>query len=466
MKVILADVHGPVCGKDQPSPNLSLLYLASYSRQKLKNLDFTYIPQRVSLAEHLAKVVTVSPEVYAVSFTSFSASTAYSLIKKVRELLPDVLIVAGGAHVNSHARQILDFSPVDICVVGEGEMTFTEILSNVDGIKDYQSQIPGVAFLENGSFVQTSPRELISNLDTIPFPARDLICQDDFVGISYNRAKPNTEIVTTRGCPFLCTFCANPVFREGNGPRFRSRSPENIVKEVEELYQSGYREIYFHSDEINVELDWSIQLCQKLAALNHKDLFFQTNLRATPMSDEFAFWLKKAGFWLLRLGVESANERVLIGIKKQVPLKAIEDACTVLSRNGLTVFTFLMMFNIWEENGELCHETPEEIGNTIKFVNKLKANQSIHLTSWQIATPTPGAEMYDVVCRHGLITRNFLPDEPWLPHHHFEDISRLDYKILFAKARWQTAKCAMAAGTLEWKNWRRILWKAKAMLGI
>ena len=466
MKIILADVHGPVCGKDQPSANLSLLYLAAYARQVVDNLDFTYLPQRFSLSEHLSRVTDIEPDVYAISFTSFSARVACSMIHDVKRLQPRTLIVAGGAHVNSHAQQLLEAAPIDLCVVGEGEVTFAEILLALPEINQLRSSIHGVAYLENKQFIQTASRSLIPDLDTIPFPARDLICQDDFVGISYSKATPNTEVVTTRGCPLRCTFCANPVFRERSGPRFRSRSTANIVHEVEELYQAGYREIYFHSDEINVELEWSIQLCKDLVDLNHKDLFFQTNLRANPMNEELASWLSRAGFWLVRMGVESANPRVLNGIRKHVSIQDIESACGLLAANHLTVFAFLMMFNFWEEDGDLCHESPDEVRNTINYVNSLRARHLVHLTSWQVATPTPGAEMYDVACRHNLITKEYLPDETWYPYQHFRDISRWKYKMLFSKARWQTARCVMSEGVAEWKNWRRILGKGRALIGM
>ena len=101
---------------------------------------------------------------------------------------------------------------------------------------------------------------------------------------------------------------------QDTGPLFRARSPRNIAQEAEDLYRRGYREIYLHSDELNVRLDWSIEVCKELAALNHPDLYFQCNMRVEPMSDEFAVWLKRANFWLVRLGVETASDRVLTGI--------------------------------------------------------------------------------------------------------------------------------------------------------
>jgi len=466
VKIVLADVHGPVCGKDQPSANLSLLYLASWARKVLTGLQFTYIPQRVSREDHLRQVVDLNPDVYAISFTSFSARVACSLVDEVRRLQPDCLIVVGGAHANSHAQQLLERTAADLCVIGEGEETFAEVLASLDDIKARRASIDGLAYLQDGAFVRTTPRSMIADIDSIPFPARDLVRQEDFTGISYSVAQPNTEVVTTRGCPLRCTFCANPVFRDRTGPPFRSRSPEQICREVDQLYAAGYREIYFHSDEINVDGQWMLDLCEALTRLGHADMHFQTNLRAVPMNEELAGALARAGFWLVRMGIESANPRVLKGIRKMVALSDIENACRTLADSGLVVFAFLMMFNVWEEDGELCYETPDEVRNTLRFVDGLRSDRVLHLTSWQVATPTPGAEMYDIASRHGLITPDYLPDEPWFPYEHLDGVSRLDYKLLLARARWQTAGCALSEGVVEWKNWRRIVSKSKAMIGM
>jgi anaerobic magnesium-protoporphyrin IX monomethyl ester cyclase len=463
LKIILADSHGPVMGKDQTSANLSLLYLGSYLQSKMPGVELTYISQVHSGQHHLDVVGKLRPDFYAASFTSYSAPTTYELIREIKARHPSVVVVCGGPHVITHAKQVLEQSGADVCVIGEGEQTFTELVQNKSNLPGALESIPGVAFMKKGHYVKTAPRPLITDLDTIPFPNRDLVNDDDFCGLTYSKARPNTEMVVTRGCPLRCVFCANPVFRLSNGPLFRSRSPENIAREAEELYRRGYREIYIHSDELNVNHDWSVEVCKALAALGHQDLYFQCNLRVVPMSEELARWLRKANFWLVRVGIESANDRVLRGIKKCMSFEKTEKACQMLTDQGVKVFAFLMLFNFWEEGGELQHETPAEVRHTISQMYRLWWSRKLNYVSWAYACPVPGAEFYDIAVRHGLIDEDFFPGDTWNSFDHLKGVSKREFNSLYAKARRQQAVMAATSGYFEWRNWRSISRKAMTM---
>lgn len=464
LAVILADVHGPVLGKDQPSANLSLLYLAGFLKQHAPKVTTTYISQKPSFEHHLAQIDSIRPQIYGISFTSYSAATAFAMIREIKARYPDLLVVIGGPHVVTHAEEALRSSGADLCVIGEGEVTFLELVDRYALLPGALPSIAGLAYLEGGALVRTRPRALIDDLDNIPFPDRSLVNQADFTGTSYSKGWPNTEVIITRGCPLRCVFCANPVFRLQNGPLFRARSPQSIAEEVEQLYQMGYREIYFHSDELNVRLGWSIEVCKALAALNHPDLYFQCNMRVVPMSEELAYWMGKANFWLVRVGIESANPRVMKGIRKRMSLAKIERACELWSRHGIRVFGFLMMFNAWEEDGRLVHETPAEVENTIRYVYRLWRKRIVHYASWQFAVPVPGAELYDLMVKHGRIERSFLPDHSWRPYQYLDGLTEREFNRLYRKAFRQEALMALSAGNIEWRNWRMIANNLRTML--
>ena len=361
-------------------------------------------------------------------------------------------------------KEALEKAGADICVIGEGEQTFFEIVSNLENISEAKKKINGIAFLDDGNYKVTPTRALIPDIDSVPFPARDLVNDDDFCGLTYSKARPNTEMVITRGCPLRCVFCANPVFRLKNGPLFRSRSPENIAEEVEQLYAMGYREIYMHSDELNVNLTWSIEVCKKLASLKHKDLYFQCNLRVVPMSEEFAYWLKQANFWLVRIGLESTSDRVLKGIKKRMSFAKTEKACRLISEQGIKVFGFTMLFNYWEEDGKLQHETPDEVRKTIKDMYALWFKGYLNYTSWAFANPVQGAEFYDIALRHGLISEDHYPSDTWNTYEHLEGISKKTFNRLYASSRRQQAVMALASGNFEWRNYKGIFRKALTAL--
>jgi anaerobic magnesium-protoporphyrin IX monomethyl ester cyclase len=239
MHVILADNHGQVLGKDQASPNLSLLYLGSYLRKEMPEVALTYIAQKHNPEYHLNKIRQLQPIIYAVSFTSFSARKTIELLRTIKTLFPWLTVICGGPHAMQCSEQILRESGADVCVIGEGEVTFAALVKNISGFPAVLESIQGIAFLQDGKYQRTGNRPLITDVNTIPFPARDLVDDSEFAGVSYSKGKPNTEMIITRGCPLRCVFCANPVFRLKNGPLFRSRSPQNIAAEVEELYTLG-----------------------------------------------------------------------------------------------------------------------------------------------------------------------------------------------------------------------------------
>lgn len=463
-RVIFADNHGLVLGREQTSANLSLLYLASYLRQEFPGAEVAYISQRPPVAHHVRLVEQMRPDFYALSFTSFAVEQAYDLVRTLKRRFPWLRIVCGGPHVTALPEDPLRRAGADVSVIGEGEVTFAELVARRDHLEDALPHIHGVGFLRDGAYVETPARATIEDLDSVPFPARDLINQDDFCGLTYSRARPNTEMVITRGCPYRCVFCANPVFRLKSGPLYRARSPQNIAAEAEDLYRRGYREIYLHSDELNVRLDWSIEVCKALAALNHPDLYFQCNMRVEPMSEELADWMQRANFWLVRLGVESASDRVLAGIKKRMSLAKTERACEMLSRRGIKVFAFLMLFNFWEEAGALRHESPAEVQRTISLVYRLWRQRKLHYSSWQFAVPVPGAEFYDIARRHGMIGDDYVPTDTWDAFDYLDGVNKPQFNALYAKARRQQTLMALASGGLEWRNWKGILHQARTTI--
>lgn len=463
MRVVLADTHGPILGKEQPAPNLSLLYLAAWVRAHDPTVEFRYLPQRCSFEDHLATLREWAPDVYALSFTSYGLPLAYRLMKAVKEEFPSTKVICGGAHASAEPEHVLSRAPADVVVIGEGEQTFLELLGSHSDWPAALARIPGIMYRDGRHLRRTPERTLIDDIDTIPMPAWDLVKAEDYVGVSFSRGRPNTEMIITRGCPYRCTFCANPVFR-GTGPRYRKRSPECIAREVEMLYQMGYREIFFHSDELNVQHRWCVEVCQALAALDHPDLYFQTNLRVAPISEEFAYWLKRANFWMVRIGIESANLRVLTGIRKRMSLEKTEDACALLARHGIKVWGYFLLFQFWEEGGELRSETAAEVRNSLRFAWRLWRSGRLHYTSWAPAMPVQGAEFYNLARRRGMVDEDYYPsDSAWDPRPFLPDVSRLEYRLLFAQARWLQGLMAVTAGAVEWRNWRAILHRALPM---
>jgi len=464
MNIILADTHGPLLGKAQATSNLSLLYLASYATKFRPDVKFHYIPQKRQWPYHLGLIERLKPSIYAVSFTSYGAPVAFKMMREVKARYPKVKVICGGPHVTPFPREALEKSGCDVCVIGEGEVTFLELINNAEAIPTGIRHIKGIAYFDNGNYVETETRPVVVDLDTIPMPDRDLYDQRDFVGLQYSLARPNTEMIITRGCPLRCVFCANPVFRLRNGPTFRCRSPQEIAREAGYLYERGYREIYLHSDELNVSLDWSIDVCKALANLNHPDLFFQCNMRVVPFNEELAYWLRKANFWMIKFGIESASDRVLRGIKKMMSREKTIQACKLAADAGIKVYGFFMLYQMWEEEGRLQHETSKEVEASIAFARQLWKQGILHYTTWGFAVPVHGAELYEIARRHNMIDEDFYPSDDWDIFDHLPDVSKETFNRNFAAARRLQALMALSSGHLEWRNWRAIAHKFLTML--
>ncbi|MFK7895300.1 MAG: cobalamin-dependent protein [Myxococcota bacterium] len=146
MRILLADSHGPIFGKPQGTPNLGLLYLASHARERFPHAEFKYLPQRVSLEEHLAEITAFNPDLYALSFTSYGMAAAFELVERVKESNPALPIVVGGPHVSALQNRL--------------------------------PSIAGIAYrdpLNEGKPSRTAHRPMIEDMDSIPVPARDLV---------------------------------------------------------------------------------------------------------------------------------------------------------------------------------------------------------------------------------------------------------------------------------------------------
>ena len=409
MKVLLADCPSKEFAYDASYPNLGLLYLAGSLKNGLGDnyVQVSYLEPKHNLRTHLEYVKKCAPLVYGLSFTSRTAELAYRTMHTVRQACPEIFLVCGGPHSTALPEEVMDRSPVDVCVVGEGEVTFLEVVRRVkDHNTDDLGNVDGILYRRNGEVCRTNKRELINDLDDIPFPAWELIDFRNYTGMHLKKQSIESSLLISRGCPFDCAFCSNPVWKNSK-PWLRHRSVENIREEIKLLYDRGVREIYLSSDEVNFNEKWAIELCEGIAAIGFQDLYFQCNMRVDKVSKQLARALAKINCWLVHVGIESANDRVLRGIGKHVTVEQVENATRILSETGIKVFAFMMLYQVWEENGKLCHETNDEVENSIRLMKSLFKRRHIHYMSWQFCTPMPGSRLYEIAERHDLLS-----DEP------------------------------------------------------
>jgi len=402
VKVILADIPMAHLKGEAvtESPNLGILYIISYIRERLHDVEFYYLEPYLSLKEHLTKIEELKPDVYGISFTTLKKTLAYETIKKVRQILPNILIVAGGPHPTIDAVDVLTNSEANICVVGEGEETFHELLVALLENNEL-TKIKGIVYRDKLGNIHSNPlRKLISNIDFLP--AWDVINIRRYDG-PVRKKYPFAYVLPSRGCPYNCVFCSNPVWKLEK-PWIRMRSPENIAEEVKYLYDSGVREIYIRSDTFNTDIEWATSVCEKIEELNLKDLLFQCNLRADRFNDNLAEKLSNINCRLVHIGLESANDRVLKGVNKMITFEDTMQTLKILKKHKIKVYGFFMLYNVWEENGVLNYETTEEVDNTFHVAKKLLKEKLLTYISWSIAKPIVGSKLHEIAVKYDIIS--------------------------------------------------------------
>ncbi|MCW4028478.1 MAG: B12-binding domain-containing radical SAM protein [Candidatus Bathyarchaeota archaeon] len=400
LKVVFAD---PPFGRESKgeavteSPNLGILYIVGYAKPRLPDVEFYYLEPFLSMEEHLAKVAEIKPDIYAISFTTPRRDLSFETIAKVKALGLPMLMAAGGAHPTIDPQDVLKNTAVEVCIVGEGEETCTELIKKVQA-KEPISDIAGTVNRQKNNGL----RPLLKDIDF--FPAWELVDFENY-DIAVSKKRRMAYLLPIRGCPNYCTYCSNPVWKLEK-PWIRMRSPKNIADEVNYLYGRGIREIYIRSDTFNVDIKWCLEVLGEIEKLNLKGMTFQCNLRADKLNDELAKKLSDIHVWLVHIGLESANDRVLKGIGKNASQADNVHTLELLKKYGVKVYGFLMLYNAWETNGKLEYETPEEVENTLKFAKDCLRDNLIEYISWSITNPLIGSKLYTIAERHGIAAYN------------------------------------------------------------
>ncbi len=379
------------------SPNLGILYIIGYIKTRLQNVEFTYLEPFLSMEKHLQRVKEIKPDVYAISFTTPRRDLSFETIAKVRELGLDMLMIAGGAHPTIDPQDVLKNTPIDICIVGEGEETTTELLKRAQANQPIIDVVGTVNKQKNNGI-----RPLLKDIDF--FPAWDMIDFENY-DVAVSRKKRMAYLLPIRGCPNYCTYCSNPVWKLEK-PWIRQRSPKNIAEEINYLYRRGIREIYLRSDTFNVDIKWCLEVCNEIEKLHLKGITFQCNLRADKLNDELAQRLHNIHVWLVHIGLESANDRVLKGIGKNATQADNIRTLELLKKHHIKVYGFLMLYNAWETNDKLEYETPEEVNNTLEFARICLRDNLIEYISWSITNPIIGSKLHDIAKKFDIASYN------------------------------------------------------------
>jgi anaerobic magnesium-protoporphyrin IX monomethyl ester cyclase len=259
------------------------------------------------------KIRDSRPDIVGVTATTENRFQSFRLVKIAKQAFPETLTVLGGPHASMAAADCLAHLPeLDLVVRGEGENTMLELcraLGSKPGLAALE-QTPGLVLRKDGRIVSTAPRPPIDDLDTLPFPAFHLVPFEKYnftVDVPGQGPLPAVNIMASRGCPFDCNFCATPI---NWGRAVRMRSPENVVREIEQhIKDHGARVIFFYDDTFNCNPRRVQEICNLIIA-RRLDIFWRAEVRLDLISRPLLAKMKEAGLFHISFGLEAGSERV------------------------------------------------------------------------------------------------------------------------------------------------------------
>jgi anaerobic magnesium-protoporphyrin IX monomethyl ester cyclase len=351
--------------KGSTMPTLGLLSIGAVLEKE--GIDVGIVPSDVlglGWKDIEKRIRTEEPDIIGITGTTENRFQAFRLIRLARKVRPEALIIMGGPHASMAAEDTLShIRELDIVVRGEGELTTLEICRAYEKIgmertclRRNLAAIDGITFRGDGEIVSTPARAPIADLDTLPFPAFHLVPFGKYnfkIEVPGHGLLQAVNIMASRGCPFDCNFCATPI---NWGRHVRMRSPENIVREIEEhVRDRGARVIFFYDDTFNSSPKRVEAICDLI--LERKlDIFWRAEVRLDLIDRPLLEKMKKAGLFHISFGVEAGSERV----RREIIHKKIEIAdfhnligwCLELGIIPNVFFIFSHPTETWEEAQE------------------------------------------------------------------------------------------------------------------
>lgn len=435
------------------NPPLGLLYLASVIRKdspyKVAVLDT--LAEELSHEEIERRIQNNKPDVVGLSIMTFTLIDCMIISKMIKKIDPEIKIIWGGPHVNIFPEESISLDYVDFVVLGEGEANIVPLLDAIGAGTGFEDVI-GIVYQEKGEIKRTKPNSLIMDLDSIPFPARDLTNIKLYSSLLAKRSQVTT-MITSRGCPYKCIFCDRPHL----GKVFRARSAANVVEEMEQIVNQGIHEVLIYDDTFTIDRQRVVDICNSLIE-KKLDLSWDIRARVNTVDLELLKLMKKAGCERIHYGIESGNQEILNILKKGITLEQAEKAFALTRKAGIGTLGYFMIGS--------PGETRETIMETINFAKKLKAD----FCHFSITTPFPATPLFDIGLKEGTIKYDYWkefaknPTKEFVPGLWEENLSKeeLIELLTLAYKKFYTRPTYILKRILNVKSFEELKRKAKA----
>jgi radical SAM superfamily enzyme YgiQ (UPF0313 family) len=406
-------------------PPLGLCYMAAVLEQndiEVKILDADVL--EYGMQEIIEYVEKERPDFVGLTSVTVTRNTALRIIEEIKKRHPEIISIIGGPHVHFLWEETLQNKFVDFCVIGEGEYVVLNLVKALGENKSFKN-IEGLAFRSNGKIVSTGPSQRITKLDDLPLPARHLLPMEEYKSPFLVKVggKPYTALMTSRGCPFRCKYCASSAMWNG---RATYHSPEKVIEELVSVKEEfGIKYFTFSDDTFTVIKKRVDKICDGILE-NNLDMDWACLVRADTIDADVLKKMKSAGCKGVYMGIEFGNQRLLDFVDKRIDLKMVRDAVNLINRVGGLKLEGVFMIGY-------PTETRETINDTINFAKSL----DLTAAAFSITVPYPGTEL-QTYCKEN----NLLINEDWSKYSpkkgetfiKLEDIDQNEISELLVKA--------------------------------
>ncbi|MBN1592941.1 MAG: radical SAM protein [Candidatus Coatesbacteria bacterium] len=371
-------------------PPLGLMYIASMLKRE-RNDEVEILDNYVEnlSVQALGEVLKEKqPDLVGISTMTPTFKSALAAAKVAKET--GAMVVMGGPQLSIYPNETLSHDCIDFGVVGEGEYPMVELAEALSSGTDY-SGIEGLAYKTNGN-VHINPERIVDDIDALPVPARDLIHHEMYS--SAVALDPMTTMISSRGCPFHCGFCAK--FPWDNKLRFRSA--KMVVDEIEQVVKDyGVREVMFYDTVMTLKKDRIIEISDEIIRRGLK-IKWETPTRVDLVDEEILAKIAEAGCSRLRYGVESGVPRILELMRKKTSLEQVRRVFRMTQAAGIEAFAYFMI--------GYPTETLETIKETIQFAIALKPDMAMFTAT----VAHPSTHLYELARQGGLIKTDYWRD--------------------------------------------------------
>lgn len=376
-------------------PPLGLCYLAAACREKGLEVEIIDAPaEELDVTEVKERVLNKKPRFVGVTATTLSILSASKVADAIKQGDASIITVIGGPHLSAVPEKTLKrYQNFDFGVIGEGELTIIDLIDSIKSDNDVKD-VNGIIYRNGSDLYRTAKRETIEKLDDLPIPAWDLLPNYPYLYKPLKIAMSDRlqgSIITSRGCPYSCSYCPKDVF----GKRVRNHSVNRVMEMIlEQYHRYGVRDLEIYDDILVLSQDRIREICNCLIT-EKLDLVWSCNSTIGSVNRETLGLMKKAGCWKIAFGIESGDSRILKLMNKNLDL---DKAKTVLKMSKKAGFINRGYFIIG-----FPAETEESIERTINFAK----DTDLDIVQFNSFTPLPGSPVYETVNQYGQFDDNW-----------------------------------------------------------